>query len=174
MNNLKNIKDISLIEALLILALLSISIYPLAHIISLSKPIKLHTDDQYLATLLAHHVMETIIAKRAKDPSFLPKMSKAEPIVFTPAFSEPLCEYFKYFKEFNGPITETSDSQLYWALNKYKCKVDTYFLDENIFKVIVYIIYENNGKEMKIFFERLLPQSDLSLSNDENNGEASF
>ena len=150
-------KAFSLLETLLVLAILSVSIYPLAHIIYISMPLNLHTDDEYMATLLAHHVMETIVAKRAKDPSYIPTVSEACPVVSPPGGKEKISEYFTDFKEYGGPVTEQNDPQLYWAISKFKCKVDTYFLDKNIFKVFVYIIYQKDGREMKVFFERLLP-----------------
>ncbi|MBR4330350.1 MAG: prepilin-type N-terminal cleavage/methylation domain-containing protein [Candidatus Riflebacteria bacterium] len=154
-------KAFSLLETLLVLAILSVSIYPLAHIIYISMPLNLHTDDEYMATLLAHHVMETIVAKRAKDPSYIPAVSEACPVVSPPGSKEKISEYFTYFKEYGGPITEQNDPQLYWAISKFKCKVDTYFLDKNMFKVFVYIIYQKDGREMKVFFERLLPLNEL-------------
>ena len=167
-------KGTSLFETLLILAILSVSIYPLAHIVYMSMPVVSHTDDEYLATLLAHHVMETIVAKRAKDPSYLPSISEACSIVASHEDSEKISEYFTDFKEYNGPITETNDPQLYWAVKKFKCKVDTYFLDKNTFKVFVYIIYSKEGKEKKVFFERLLPVNEISSDDYEDTKEAEF
>ena len=168
MNNI-NRKAFSLLETLLVLAILSVSIYPLAHIIYISMPLNLHTDDEYMATLLAHHVMETIVAKRAKDPSYIPSVSEASPVVLPPGSSEKVSEYFSNFKEYNGPVNEKNDPQLYWAINKFKCKVDTYFLDKGMFKVFVYIIYQKDGREMKVFFERLLPLNESP--SDENSEE---
>lgn len=164
-----NRKALSLLETLLVLAILSVSIYPLAHIIYISMPLNLHTDDEYMATLLAHHVMETIVAKRAKDPSYIPSVSEASPVVLPPGSSEKVSEYFSNFKEYNGPVNEKNDPQLYWAINKFKCKVDTYFLDKGMFKVFVYIIYQKDGREMKVFFERLLPLNESP--SDENSEE---
>ena len=164
-----NRKALSLLETLLVLAILSVSIYPLAHIIYISMPLSLHTDDEYMATLLAHHVMETIVAKRAKDPSYIPSVSEASPVVLPPGSSEKVSEYFSNFKEYNGPVNEKNDPQLYWAINKFKCKVDTYFLDKGMFKVFVYIIYQKDGREMKVFFERLLPLNESP--SDENSEE---
>ena len=162
-------KAFGLLETLLVLAILSVSIYPLAHIIYISMPLNLHTDDEYMATLLAHHVMETIVARRAKDPSYIPSVSEAAPVVSTPDSSEKISEYFSDFKEYGGPINEKNDSRLYRAISKFKCKVDTYFLDKNMFKVFVYIIYQKDGREMKVFFERLLPlnESPSDLNNEE-------
>ncbi len=167
-------KGTSLFETLLVLAILSVSIYPLAHIIYMSMPTVSHTDDEYLATLLAHHVMETIVARRAKDPSYLPSMSEACPVVASPEGNDKISEYFTDFKEYNGPVTETNDPQLYWAVKKFKCKVDTYFLDKNTFKVFVYIIYSKEGKDKKVFFERLLPVNEISSDDYEDGKEIDF
>ena len=160
-------KAISLLETLLVLAILSVSIYPLVHIIHISMPVTAHTDDEYMATLLAHHVMETIVARRAKDPSYIPSVSEACPVVRTSGSSDKISEYFSYFKEYNGPITETNDPQLYWTINNFKCKVDTYLLDKGMFKVFVYIIYKKDGREMKVFFERLLPLNEVPDAEDD-------
>ena len=165
-----NRKATSLLETLLVLAVLSVAIYPLVHIICISMPANLHTDDEYMATLLAHHVMETIVARRAKDPSYMPSVTEACPVVPSPGSSEKISEYFSFFKEYNGPITETKDPQLYWAINKFKCKIDTYFQDKGMFKVFVYIIYKKDGRDMKVFFERLLPLNEAP-SSDKNDSE---
>ena len=52
----------SLIEMLLALAILSISMYPIVYIVNIAMPVTVHNDDEYLATMLAHHVIETIVA----------------------------------------------------------------------------------------------------------------
>ena len=165
-------KGMSLIETLLILAILSIVIVPLAHIINIASPTESSEDDEYLAVLFAHHVMEEIIAKRALDPNFLPTVCKSAPIVSTIDNAKDINDYFKYFEEFKGPVTEANSPQLYWAMKKYKCKVDTYLLDSNMFKVVVYISYPKDGREMKVYFERLLPQVvNCSLDNNVNSEE---
>lgn len=167
----KNKKAVSLIEILLILAILSIAIVPFVHIISLSIPVDSHTDDEYMATLLAQHVMETIIAKRIKNPGFLPSVSESKPIVSLNQ-TDKISEYFDYFEEFKGPVTKKQDSQLYWAIDKFKCKVDTYLLDSNLFKVVVYIIYQKDGREMKVYLERLFPYNNyIGDNNVEDDGE---
>lgn len=157
----------SLIEMLLALAILSISMYPLVYIVNIAMPEKVHNDDEYLATMLAHHVIETIVAKRAKDPTYLPSMTSKSSVVNVVGSSELVSEYFRDLPEYNAPIMENIDPQLYWALNKFKCQTETYFLDENMFKVIVYITYEKDGREMKVFFERLLPQPETELYESE-------
>lgn len=160
-------KGLSLIEILLVLAILSMSLFPLSHILTLAKPVDLHTDDEYMATLLAQHVMESIIAKRKINLSYLPAMSDFKPIVSSSINQEPISEYFNYFSEFNGPVSEVNNPQLYWEINKYKCKVDTYLLDDNLFKVIVYISYTQNDREMKVYLERLFVQNEsLPFEND--------
>ena len=173
MFNVINKKALSLFETLLVMAILSVSIYPLVHIIYISMPISSHSDDEYMATLLAHHVMESIVAKRAKDPSYIPSVSEACPVALPSGSSDKISEYFSFFKEYNGSITETNDPQLYWAIKKFKCKVDTYFLDKDMFKVFVYIIYQKDGREMKVFFERLLPLNE-ALSDEQNENGVDF
>jgi hypothetical protein len=114
-----------------------------------------------MATLLAHHVVETIVAKRAQDPSYLPAMSYSEPVVQSAEHVEPVSQYFRTISPSGESITENDDSQLFWSLKPYKCQIDTYYLDESLFKAIVYITYQKEGRTMKVFFERLLPQKNF-------------
>lgn len=150
-------KGTTLIEMLLVLSILSVSMYPLVYIINIAVPPKINNDDEYMATLLAHHVIETIVARRAKDPYYLPQMCQSTPVVSTEGAHPIVNEYFANIAEYNGPITSTNEPQLYWSLNKFNCHADTYYLDENMFKIIVYVTYQKDGRTMKVFFERLLP-----------------
>ncbi len=158
----------SLIEILLVLAILSVAILPFVHIIGMSYPVDSHTDDEYMATLLAQHIMESIIAKRDKNPNFLPSVSELKPVVKANELSNNLSEYFSYFEEYKGPVTKSDEPQLYWSINKFKCKVDTYLLDSNIFKVVVYVIYQEDKREMKVYLERLFSQNNYidEIDND--------
>ena len=165
-------KGMTLIETLLILAILSVALVPLVHIINMASPSESHADDEYLAVLFAHHVIEEIIAKRALNPNFLPTVCQASPIVLNPEDSNKVNEYFNYFEEFKGAITEKNSPQLYWAMKKYKCKVDTYLLDSDMFKVIVYVSYLKEGREIKVYLERLLPNiNNIAFDNKSNNEE---
>ena len=153
------------IELLLVLAMLSVAMYPLAYIFNLAMPPKAGDSDEYLAAMLAHHVMETIIAKRAKDSSYFPVMSSSRPVVSTLGSKEEICEYFANLSGYSGAVTESVDPRLFRFLNKFKCSIDTYYLDENMFKIIVYVTYLKEGAERKVFFERLLPQKAIEVEN---------
>lgn len=165
---------ISIIELLLALAILSVSMYPLVYVITIAEPAKLENDDEYIATMLAHHVIETIVARRAKDPSYLPHMSDSRPVVALTGSTQPVNEYFVNLPEYNDAIRETNEPQLYWSFNKFSCQADTYYLDDNIFKIIVYVTYPQEGRTMKVFFERLLPLNNMpdELPEDEQGGNS--
>lgn len=157
----KTKSGISLIEMLLALAILSVCLYPIAYITCIANTVSpgiTQSDDECLATLLAHHIMETIIAKRGCNSAYLPSMSKQAPVVQTSAGE--INEYFKDFSDSN-PKTVTADKQLLEKLSKFSCSVDTYYLDDNMFKVIVYVTYKRDGREIKTFFERLFTQGDI-------------
>lgn len=160
-------------EILLVLTVLSFSLFPLVHIIAMTSPVDLHTDDEYMATLLAQHVMETIIAKRANNPNYLPSVSDFRPVVASIGTLEQTSEFFNDFKEFNGPVSENLEPQLYWAMNKFKCRVDTYLLDDALFKVVVYITYVHDGRDMKVYVERLFAQNSI-LPQENDNKEEGF
>ena len=66
---------------------------------------------------------------------------------------------------------ENQDLLLKTALDKYKCSIDTYFLDEKLFKVIVYVTYKKDGRNRKVFFERLFTQKNLYFGEEENEEE---
>ena len=149
----------NLLELLLALCILTGAFYPLMHIFRISIPTKQHSQKEMLATLLAHHVMESIIAKKITDPQYLPQMSDPEPIVSSPDSVDLVSEYFRYVSKSNNDITESESPELYWSLKPYSCRVDTYFLEGSIYKVIVNISYEQQGRIMNVFFERLLAQN---------------
>ena len=171
MNIIKNKKAISLIETLLVLAVLSLSFIPFAHIIVISHPVDTYADDEYLATLLANHVIESIIAKRAKDPSYLPSDNGVKSVVSNTETQGSLSEFFDYFEEFKGPVSKKADPQLYWAINNFNCKVNTYLIDDNLFKVVVFIMYKKDGQEMKVYLERLFSQNANTIDEIKLNGE---
>jgi hypothetical protein len=156
----------SLMELLLALAVLSAAMYPVVFIFRIGNPPKQTNHQEYTATLLAHHVIETIVARRAVNPSYLPAMSEPEPVVESAEHVEPVSQYFRNISANNDSITETNDSQLFWTLKPFKCQIDTYYLDGNLFKAIVYITYQREGRTMKVFFERLLPQKALDVNGE--------
>ncbi len=161
----------NLVEILLILAILTFVIVPFVRIVNMASPAESHADDEYLAVLLAHHVMEEIIAKRALDVNYLPAISESSPIVLKEGDSSKINEHFSYFEEFKGAITEANSPQLFWAMKKYKCKVDTYLLDSGMFKIVIYISYPKEGREIKVYLERLLPQVNNTFSKNKDNSE---
>ena len=150
----------NLLELLLALAILSASLYPIAYIFKLGRPSIKKTQIEFLATLLAHHVMESIVAAKNLDSDYLPMMTEKESIVETHNSISNLSEYFAKASESNLPIDDKDE--LYWSLKPFKCKVDTYYLEGSIYKVIVYISYLKEGKEMRVFLERLLATSPMS------------
>jgi hypothetical protein len=156
----------SLMELLLALAILSAAMYPVVFIFRIGSPPKQSNQQEYMATLLAHHVIESIVARHAQNPSYLPMMSDAEPIVESVEHVEPVSRYFRELSDANESITEFSDPQLFWSLKPYKCQIDTYYLADGLFKVIVYITYQREGRTMKVFFERLLPQRSFQQEGD--------
>lgn len=156
----------SLMELLLALAILSAAMYPVVFIFRIGSPPKQNNQQEYMATLLAHHVIENIVARHAQNPSYLPTMSDAEPVVESVEHVEPVSRYFRELSDTGESITESSDPQLFWSLKPYKCQIDTYYLADGLFKVIVYITYQREGRTMKVFFERLLP-----LRSFQENGE---
>lgn len=150
----------NLLELLLALAILSASLYPIAFIFRLSKPSIKKTQQEFLATLLAHHVIESIVATKRQDTDYLPQMTEKEAVVEMNNSTVGLSEYFVQSSEQNIPIGENDD--LYWSLKPFRCKVDTYYLEGSIYKVIVYISYKEEGKEMRVSLERLLTSSPIS------------
>ncbi|NLF95712.1 MAG: hypothetical protein GX569_03175 [Candidatus Riflebacteria bacterium] len=164
----KHKQPANILELLLALAILSVSMYPLVYIFRISQAPRQKTQTEYLATLLAHHVIETIVARKSVNPAFLPFMSEAEPVVQSSDSVAPVSHYFRNIGVDGENITENDPNQLFWHLKQFKCQIDTYYLEGALYKVIVYISYLNEGRKMRVFFERLLPQTDNS---DGDNGE---
>lgn len=156
----KNKQSTNILELLLALSILSVSMYPLVYIFRIAQTPRQKTQTEYLATLLAHHVIETIVARKSVDPAFLPLMSDTEPVVQSTDSVAPVSHYFRGIGETGENITENDQSQLFWQLKQFSCQIDTYYLEGALYKVIVYISYQNEGRNMRVFFERLLPQSD--------------
>ena len=153
-------KKTNLLELLLALAILSASLYPIAFIFRLSRPSIKKTQQEFLATLLAHHVIESIVATKGQDADYLPQMTEKESIVEMDNSVMSVSEYFANASEQGISIAENDD--LYWSLKPFRCKVDTYYLEGSIYKVIVYISYVEEGKDMRVYLERLLTSSPIS------------
>ncbi|PKL42553.1 MAG: hypothetical protein CVV41_13450 [Candidatus Riflebacteria bacterium HGW-Riflebacteria-1] len=157
----------NILELLLALSILSVSMYPLVYIFRISQTPRQKTQTEYLATLLAHHVIETIVARKSIDPAFLPLMSDAEPVVQSADSVAPVSHYFKGICETGENITENDPAQLFWHLKQFNCQINTYYLEGDLYKVIVYISYQNEGRNMRVFFERLLPQRDSNKAEED-------
>lgn len=160
--NLKSRNGTNLLELLLALSILSGALYPIIYIFKMSKPARQNTQTEYLATLLTHHVIETIIASKIANADYLPPMTELQPVVQTTNAVAQVSEYFQNISASGNAIVENDSSQLYWSLKQFACQVDTYYLEGALYKAIVYITYEKDGKPMKVFLERLLAQPSLS------------
>ncbi|MDN5279115.1 MAG: hypothetical protein PWR01_3080 [Clostridiales bacterium] len=159
-------KGTNLLELLLALSILSAAMYPIVYIFKMARPAARKTQTEFLATMLSHHVMETIVANKIADPNYLPPMSEALPVVATENAVQQVSDYFKFISDQGGPVRESDNGQLYWPLKQFKCQVDTYYLEGLLYKAIVYISYHNEGRDMKVFLERLLAQPQITESED--------
>jgi len=146
----------SLFELLLIASVLSLSLAPLFYVIRLSRPPEVESEMEFTATLLAHHVLQRIVAQKFLSPDSLPSMTAEEPVVVTPEGYQVVSEYFRNFLGKDLGLEENDNPKLYWALKPFTCQVDTYYLDDYLYKVIVYIGYEETGRRKRVFLERLL------------------
>lgn len=160
-------KGTNLLELLLALSILSASMYPLVYIFKMAQPAAEKTQNEFLATLLCHHVTETIIANKIKNSDYLPQMTDSEPVVQSENSVQQVSEYFANVTELNRPIEESENPRLYEHLKPFKCQVDTYYLEGMIYKSMVYVSYMQDKRKMKVFLERLLAQPSL-LDKEEN------
>ncbi|MGM0598760.1 MAG: hypothetical protein ACQETH_02975 [Candidatus Rifleibacteriota bacterium] len=159
-------KGTNLLELLLALSILSASMYPLVYIFKMAQPTPEKTQNEFLATLLCHHVAETIIANKIENPDYLPQMTDSEPVVQGSNSVQQVSEYFANLTPQNRPIEESENPRLYNHLRPFKCRVDTYYLEGMIYKSMVYISYLQDKREMKVFLERLLAQPSLIEKED--------
>lgn len=157
-----------MLELLGIFCILSISLAPLFYLVRLTKTAEHRSEAELSATLLAQHVMERIVAMTAKNPANLPPMTPEEPIVAEPDGSGPVSAYFTFLLGDYRTISPEDFPKLYWALKPFKCQVDTYYLEDRLYKIIVYIGYEEEGRKKRIYLERLL---DLSQPPAESGAE---
>ncbi|GAB4273924.1 MAG: hypothetical protein Kow0029_13920 [Candidatus Rifleibacteriota bacterium] len=169
MSDQKSRRGTNLLELLLALAILSGSLYPIVYIFKMAQPAREKTQNEFLATLLAHHVAETIVAGKIANKDYLPQMSEAKPVVSIADSAQQVSEFFKYISEKGEPVVEDDASQLYWPLKQFNCQLDTYYLEGLLYKVIIYITYNEDGRKMKVFLERLMAQPELIP--DEGNKE---
>ncbi len=162
----------NLLELLLALSILTSALYPIVYLFKIAKPNQPKTQQEFLATLLAHHVVETMVAKKMMNAEYLPVMTESEPIVAEAVSGKSVSEYFNSFSPENDSVSEKSDKQIFWSLKPFSCQVDTYYLEGNLYKVIAYIGYTFEDKKMRVFLERLLahPQPDF-LSDGDGDGD---
>lgn len=171
--NLKRRNGTNLLELLLALSILSGALYPIVYIFKMSRPTIQKTQTEYLATLLTHHVVETIVANKIANPDYLPPMTESQPVVQNDNSVTQVSDYFRYASEKGEAIVENDPSQLFWPLKQFSCRVNTYYLEGFLYKAIVYITYQKDGKEMKVFLERLLAQPMLAdLAEETPDGSA--
>lgn len=155
----------TLIGLLLCLAILTLALYPVVFLVHLSAPNKLSSQNEYLATLLAHHATETLVAKRALDKGYLPKIANNAPVVVKINSAEQNHPYFQGLLPHGHDLNEVTDPVLFWAFNPFSFTLDNYLLDNNLFKAICKINYVKDGKTMQVFFERLLcPEGAANVS----------
>ncbi|MBF0498540.1 MAG: hypothetical protein HQM09_00270 [Candidatus Riflebacteria bacterium] len=145
-----------MLELLGVVCILSISLAPLFYLVRLTRTTERRSEAEFTATLLAQHVMERIVAMAMKNPSSLPPMTAEEPIVAEPDGSGSVSEYFRFLLGEYRTITPEDSPKLYWALKPFKCQVDTYYLEDRLYKLIVYISYDEEGRKKRIYLERLL------------------
>ncbi len=169
--NLKRRNGTNLLELLLALSILSGALYPIVYIFKMSRPTQQKTQTEYLATLLTHHVVETIVANKIANPDYLPPMTEPQPVVQSDNAVAQVSDYFKHASDKNEAIVENDSSQLFWSLKQFNCRVNTYYLEGFLYKAIVYITYQKDGKEMKVFLERLLAQPMLADLAEETSTE---
>ena len=146
----------SILELLLAGCLLSVSLVPLFYLFNLTKRSGESSEKEFQAILLAQHAMERAVAVCNENAQSLPPMTGEEPVVSSPDLPQNVSEYFREVLGKTDGIQETELPVLYWALKPFKCQVDTYFLEDNLYKIIVYVFYEESGKKKRVFLERLL------------------
>ena len=146
----------TLLELLLAACFLSIFLVPLFYLFKLSKPPDRKSEMEFMASLLARHVIERIVAGKVDDPDYLPSMTPEEPTVVFPEGYQAVSQYFRNILGKDNGLDEETNQKLYWALKPFKCQVDTYYLEDNMYKVIVYVSYEEDGRKKRVFLERLL------------------
>lgn len=148
-----------MLELLGVFCILSISLAPLLYLIRLTKGAEERSEMEFTATLLAQHVMEKIVALSLAQPGTLPPMTPEQPLVAGPDGSGTVSEYFRFLLGDFRTITQEESPKLYWALKPFSCQVDTYYLEDRLYKVIVYIAYEEDARRKRIYLERLLDVS---------------
>ncbi len=145
-----------LLELLLAASIFTVALVPLMYLFRLSRPPEKTSEMEFTATLLAHHVMEKILAEKLSDPRYLPPVTSEDPTVVIPGKLQPVSEFFRGILGKETGLEETDQAKLYWLLKPFSCQVNNYYLDDYIYKIIVYITYEEEGKNKRVFVEHLL------------------
>ena len=156
MNKVQKTFGATLIEILLCFAILSTSLYPIAFLFQNFGINNKTSEKEFLATLIAHHATETLIAKRSIDPSYIPKMTSNAPVAMKSEIPEIPHEYFESITASGSYITDSNESKLFNVIKDFTFTIDTYLLDTRFYKVICKINYNENNKNKQIFFERQL------------------
>ncbi|MBF0543544.1 MAG: hypothetical protein HQM08_03880 [Candidatus Riflebacteria bacterium] len=141
---------------------MSISLAPLFYLIKLTKMAEQRSEMEFSATLLAHHVMEKIVALSLKNPDKLPPLSPEKSIISTDSQGDVPSEYFTFLEGKYKTLSSEDSPELYTSLKPFKCQVDTYFLEDSLYKIIVYIIFEEDHIKKRIYLERLIVLNNLS------------
>lgn len=145
-------------ELLFATCILSISLAPLFYIFNFTRKTQEQSELEFTASLLAQHVMEEIVGYCQAHPDAIPPMTQEEPIVLSAGMTRKVSEYFREILDSHDGIDE-GQPELFWAMKPFSCQVDTYFLEANLYKVIVYILYEEAGRKKRVFVERLVSRS---------------
>lgn len=143
-------------EILLCFAILSVSLYPIAFLFQHAGIDEKSSDGEMLATMLAHHATETLIAMRAKDASYIPQSAKNAPVAMRTDSPNVPHEYFKSINADGTCITNLNNPKLFELIKDYAFTIDTYLRDTRFYKTICKINYSQNGSNKQVFFERQL------------------
>lgn len=148
------------LETLLLLCLITLAIGPALYLAKTAHKQEFFSEKEFTATLLAQHALERVVAYCQVRPGALPPMTEEEPIIVSHDSVKQVSWYFIDLFGHVGGISETEDQALFWHLKPFTCEVKTYLIERGLFKVIVYIGYNEGGRKKKVFLERLfnIPQ----------------
>ncbi|MDD3001176.1 MAG: hypothetical protein PHF29_05420 [Candidatus Riflebacteria bacterium] len=170
-SNKKYSDSATLIELLVCLAILSTALYPVVYMLQLSRPKHPSSQNEYLATLLAHHATETLTAKRALSPDYLPEIVSNSPVVVHKNSATPPHTLFDSLMPDGSQMNETNDSEVFWAFKPFTFSIDNYIADNNFYKVICQVNYTSNNMKSRIYFDKLIS---LNGSGSQANGNDSY
>ncbi len=151
-------RAMTMVELLIAFSVLSLALAPLCYLFSFSSGDRQTSDREVFANLLAHHVLESILAARLEDPQQLPAMSAEEDIVGTDGQYHQTSAHFARLLGASESARPDDHPQLFAALRGYRCKVDTYYLDHQLYRVLVFVSFEEGGRRKQVYLERMLGQ----------------